>query len=767
LIFKADLWKIEIVMKILSKIPAYCLGLLIMLLCMGGSITHFQPLEVIERRFMDMSASLPLKQKRRFQPTVIISIDEDSISKLGPWPWPRSYFADIIDILTRAQAKTIGMDLLFEHKDNDYIIDEIRNIEGSFKTLIQDPSEHYDIFLNYLQEMESRIDHDKKMIKSIAHANNVILPIHFKMNQLIPDLKQQPITQVFDPLDLPLTPQVENVFFPHTAISVTMPFSEVNAVAVGLGHINVQPDIDAHIREHILTILYQEKFYPSLPLRAIIHYLGLQQKDLEILPPNGLRAGNRHFETDNQINVRIQKGNVYIPKYSFYDVLQGLIPEQSFKDRIVLIGGNSKLLRLPGYHQLPDNFSLPEYHAIVIENLLSKATINRPEWIHITELAVMLLFGFFIAFVLPRNGLFGGIFFSVIFLCVWTMGCVVLLSVEHLWLKWIYPSMELFLGIIIIIPRQIFVTEKTLPPMLQTMIQRHPRVHKGLDKYEVSEELGRGMLGVVYRANDLENERWVAIKTIQLNTGRASEQLESARQLFIREARAASNLHHSGIVEIFDVGQENDLCYIVMEYLEASALNAHFTRKSLLPLRKVLHYMIQICEALSFAHQKWIIHSGIKPGNIFLVGKDNIKISDFGIDTFAKAIGNHTGELLFTPGYMSPEQVKGHKIDGRSDLFSVGVLLYHLITAELPFNGASLSELMYNISNQEPVSPRSINPKVPTALELILIKALAKEPNDRFQSAESFARHLRVLDQKIAVAVSKKRIREKELSVVE
>jgi CHASE2 domain-containing sensor protein len=754
-------------MKILLKIPAYWLGLLIMFLCMGGSIIKFQPLETLERRFMDISAGLPIKQIRRFQPTVIITIDEDSISKLGSWPWPRSYFSTIIDILTHAKAKTIGIDILFEHKDNDFIIDEIRNFEGSFKTLIQDPSEHYDIFLNYIQEMEDRIDHDKKMIESIARANNVILPVHFKLNQFIPGLKQEPFTQMVDPLDLPLTPRAEELFTPHTANSVTMPFSEVCGMAAGLGHMNVKLDIDGQVREHILTVMYQDKYYPSLPLRAIIHYLGLQQKDLEILPPKGLRAGNRYFDTDNQLNVRIQKGVSSVPKYSFYDVIQGLIPEQHFKDRIVLIGGNSTLLRLPDYHQLPDNFSLPEYHAIVIENLLSKTTINRPEWIHLTELMIMVLFGFFIAFVLPRNGLLGGFFFSIIFICVWTVGCVVLLSVEHLWLKWTYPTMELLLGLIIIIPRQVFVTEKSLPPMLQTMINRHPRVHKGLDKYEVSEELGRGILGVVYRANDLENQRWVAIKTIQLNTGRASEQLENAKQLFIKEARAASLLKHSGIVEIYDVGLENDICYIVMEYLEASALHTHFTKKSLLPLRKVLFYIIQICDALSFAHQKWIIHGGIKPGNIFLLRKDIIKVSDFGIDTFAKAIGNHTGELLFTPGYMSPEQVKGQKTDGRSDLFSVGVLLYHLITAELPFNGTSLSELMYNISHHEPASPRSINPKIPTALELILIKALAKEPNDRFQSAESFARHLRVLDQKIALAVSKKHMREKKKTVSE
>ena len=729
-----------------------------MLLCMGGSIIQVQPLEILERCFMDMSARLPLKQKPRFQPSVIIDIDEDSISKLGSWPWPRSYFSELIDFLSKAGAKTIGIEVLFENKENDFIIDEIRNIEGTFKTLIQDPTDHYDIFLSYIQEMESRIDHDKKLLDSICQANNVILPVHFRLDQLIPGLNQQSkITQMVDPLDLPLTPQVNQIFSPHTASSVVMPFSEMSKASVGMGHINVLPDIDGQIREHILALTYQEKYYPSLPLRAIIHYLGLQQKDLEILPPNGLRAGNRYFDTDNQIGVRIQKGLTVIPKYSFYDVIQELVPKKNFKDRIVLIGGNSNLLHLSDYHQLPDNFSLPEYHATVIENLLSNATINRPEWIHYSELAIMFLFGFFIAFILPRNGMIGGIFFTATFISVWTMGCLFLLSVEHLWIKWIYPSMELMLGLIIIIPRQLFVTEKSLPPMLQTMIQRHPYVHKTLDQYEVAEELGRGMLGVVYRANDLEHKRWVAIKTIQLNTGRASEQLENAKQLFIKESQAASFLRHPNIVEVYDVGIENDVCYVVMEYLEANVLDTHFTKKTLLPLRKVLNYMIQICNALSFAHQKWVIHGGIKPSNIFLLRKDIIKVSDFGIDTFAKAIGNHTGELLFTPGYMSPEQVEGRKTDGRSDLFSLGVLLYHLVTAELPFNGTSLSELMYNISHKDPVSPKEINSKVPTALELILIKALAKEPNDRFQSAESFGRHLRVLDQKIEIAVNKKK----------
>ncbi|MBF0451949.1 MAG: CHASE2 domain-containing protein [Candidatus Magnetomorum sp.] len=748
-------------MKLLLKISVHWFGLLIMTLCMGLSAINFYPLEILERRFMDKAASLPLNNNRHFQPAVIVEIDENSISKLGSWPWPRSHFSSLIQQLSNAKAKTIAIDVLFEKKENYRIIQELQNINDTFTTLIQEPSDHYTIFLNYLAEVESRVDHDKKFIESIAQAGNVILPIHFKLNQFIPDFNQQlPVTQMVDPLDLPLTHQVEQVFSPLTANAVSMPFSEINAAAAGLGHINVCPDIDGNIREHTLSIMYQNKYYPSLPLRAVIHYLGLQQKDLEILPPNGLRAGNRYFETDKKISVFIKPQSFHVPKYSFYDVLKGLVPDRVFKDRIVIVGGKSSLLNLTDYRNVSEKYSHPDYQASVIENLLSNTTTTRPEWSRYTELAIMVLFGIFITFILPRNGVIAGILFTFVFIGVWTVGCVIILSTENLWLKWTYPCVELILGMLIIIPRQIFVTEKMVSPMLQTMIQRHPRTHKTLDQYEVEEELGRGMLGVVYRANDLENKRWVAIKTIQINAGRTSEKLENAKQQFIREALAACRLRHSRIVEVYDVGIENDICYVVMEYLDGgNALDTHFTRSTLLPLRKVLHYVIQICDALSYAHQKWIIHGGIKPSNIFLIRKDMIKVSDFGIDPFAKAIGNQTGEMLITPGYMSPEQVEGKKIDGRSDLFSLGILLYHLITAELPFQGASLSELMYNISHQTPISPKSINPKIPTALELILIKALAKDPNERFQSAESFGRHLRVLDEKIAIAVNKKRKR--------
>jgi CHASE2 domain-containing sensor protein len=745
-------------MKLLFKISAHWLGLFVMILCMGLSAIDFYPFEILERRFMDFAAGFHIKNNRYFQPSVIVDIDENSISKLGSWPLPRSYFSSLIQILSHAQAKTIAIDVLFEKKENDRIVREIQNIKDTFVTLIQDSSEHYSTFLNHINEKELQIDHDIQLINAIQQSGNVILPLIFKLNQLIPDLDQHLFApKMVDPLDLPLPTQPVQLFSPFTASSVSMPFSEINTAVAGLGHINIQPDIDGKIRKHTLCVMYENKYYPSLPLRAIIHYLGLQQQDLEILPPNGLRAGNRYIETDESISIYIKPQLYEVPKYSFYDVLNGLVPDRVFKDRIVIVGGKSSLLNLPDNRLIPEKYSHPIYQSTVIENILSNTTIIRPEWSWYTELAIMFIFGIFIIFILPKNGVIAGIVFTMIFIGVWTTGCVVLLTTENMWLKWIYPCVELVLSMLIIIPRQLFTTEKIASPILQTMIQRHPYTHKTLDQYEVEEELGRGMLGVVYRANDKENERWVAIKTIQINTGRTSEKLENAKQQFIKEAQAACRLKHPGIVELYDVGIENDICYIVMEYLDSNALDTHFTRKTLLPLRKVLHYIIQICDALSYSHQKWIIHGGIKPSNIFLNRKDMIKVSDFGIDPFAKEIGSQTGEMLITPGYMSPEQVEGKKIDGRSDLFSLGIVLYHLITGELPFQGASLSELMYNISHQNPVSPKSINPKIPTALELILIKALSKEPNERFQSADSFGRHLRILDEKIQIAVNKKR----------
>jgi len=731
-----------------------------MLLCMGLSLTNFKPLENLERYFIDNVSNIPIKNHHFYQPSVIIDIDEDSISKLGSWPWPRSYFSSLINFLNKAEAKTICINVLFDKKENSRIIGEIKNIRDTFTTLIQDPSVHHRIFLSHIKEIEEKIDNDTKLLNSISNANNVLLPASFKLNKWMPGLNQNLNgPQIFDNLDLPLTSQTMQIFSPHTANSVATPFSEMTSVSIGLGHVNILQDIDGQIREHILAIMYKEKYYPSLPLRAMIHYLGLQQKDLEILPPHGLRAGNRYVETDNKINIRIKKLPFEVTTYSFYDVLKGKIPERVFKDRIVLIGGKASIINTGFSRDLPKDFSLPQYQATVIGNILSNTIITRPEWAHFIELAIMIFLGFYLIFILPRNSLLSGVFFTLLFILVWTTGCAILLSSENLWIKWVYPFTELLLGLFIIIPRQVFATDKGVTPVLQTMIQRHPQAHKTLDQYEVEEELGRGMLGVVYRANDKENGRWVAIKTIQINTVRVSEQIENARNLFIKEAQAFSRLRHQKIVEVYDVGIENDICYIVMEFLDGRSLDTHFTQKTLLPLRKVLHYIIQISEALSYAHQKWIIHGGIKPGNIFLLRKDIIKVTDFGVDPFAKAIGNQTGEMLITPGYISPEQVEGKKIDGRSDLFSLGVLLYHLVTGELPFQGGSLSELMYNISNQEPVSPKAINPKVPTALEMILMKALNKDQNERFQSAESFGRHLRILDEKIKMAVNKKKRR--------
>jgi serine/threonine-protein kinase len=197
------------------------------------------------------------------------------------------------------------------------------------------------------------------------------------------------------------------------------------------------------------------------------------------------------------------------------------------------------------------------------------------------------------------------------------------------------------------------------------------------------------------------------------------------------------------------VGQDYDLSYLVMEFLTGENLKEYCEKENLLPLRRVLNILAQTADALDYAHRHEVIHRDIKPANIMLLENDKIKVTDFGI---AKAVSDSktkSGVVLGTPNYMSPEQINGHDLDGRSDLFSLGVVFYELLTGQLPFSGSSLANLFYQITHGNHPSPRQFNPRVPKPVEQILDKALEKTPDNRFQNAGELAHYLRMLIEKM------------------
>ena len=267
-----------------------------------------------------------------------------------------------------------------------------------------------------------------------------------------------------------------------------------------------------------------------------------------------------------------------------------------------------------------------------------------------------------------------------------------------------------------------------------------------IGRYEIIEEKGRGAMGAVYIARDPAMDRVVALKTIH-SVALTGPQAEEFRERFYREARSAGGLAHPGIVTVFDVGDQDGVPYLVMEYIDGRTLDDATKTGERFTFERVCEIGQQIAEALGYAHKNGVVHRDIKPSNILLTSKEKYgierpKITDFGVAKLGAAHLTTTGQMLGTPAFMPPEQFTGAPIDGRSDLFSLGVILYWMATGEHAFPGETVTAVSYKVVNTEPVSPRKLNPAVPTEFDLIVMKCLAKAPSDRYATGEDLARDL-------------------------
>ena len=271
---------------------------------------------------------------------------------------------------------------------------------------------------------------------------------------------------------------------------------------------------------------------------------------------------------------------------------------------------------------------------------------------------------------------------------------------------------------------------------------------KRFGRYEVVGELGRGAMGVVYKARDPQIDRLVAVKTVSL-WGQEPDEEKEFRLRFMNEAQAAGRLHHSGIVGVFDVGEnpENRDPYIVLEFVAGESLNRILSREKKLPLDYSLQLAIEIAEALDYAHAQGVIHRDIKPANILITQDGHAKIADFGIAKLNLAHFTVPGRVLGTPAYMAPEQLSGEGCDGRSDLFSLGVILYAIVTGHSPFQGNSATTVCFKVANREPIAASALDMTLPPDLDAVINRAMAKNPDDRYQRGSEFAEDLRQLQQ--------------------
>ena len=255
---------------------------------------------------------------------------------------------------------------------------------------------------------------------------------------------------------------------------------------------------------------------------------------------------------------------------------------------------------------------------------------------------------------------------------------------------------------------------------------------KKLGRFEIIREIGKGAMGQVFLANDPKIDRKVAIKTIVLPPGTSPEEARETSQRFLREAQAAGRLLHPNIVTIFDVGEEDGVAFIAMEFIEGETLEKHTRPETLLPLRRVQDLIAQAAAALDHAHQNHIIHRDIKPANLMVLKGGVLKVTDFGLAKSPSANLTQAGVLLGTPSYMSPEQIQGQELDGRSDLFSLGVVLYELLTGTRPFEGDSISTIIYRVLYEDPRPPAAHNPALPPEVNAILEKVLDKDADRRY-----------------------------------
>ena len=289
-------------------------------------------------------------------------------------------------------------------------------------------------------------------------------------------------------------------------------------------------------------------------------------------------------------------------------------------------------------------------------------------------------------------------------------------------------------------------TPKTAAPSAEAATPALRPERATLGRYRLERELGRGSMGAVYLGHDPQIGRAVAIKTMALSREFEGHELAEARARFFRKAEVAGRLRHPDIVAIFDAGEEDGLAFIAMEYVTGHDLLRHTLPGKLLPVPVVLDTLARVALALAYAHTQGVVHRDVKPANVMIdLDSGAIKVTDFGIASITNACRTRTGMVLGTPSFMSPEQMAGRRVDGRTDLYSLGVMLFQLLTGALPHASESMAQLMNQIANEPAPDVRTLRPELPEELANVIALALEKRPEVRYADGGQLAADLRTV----------------------
>lgn len=804
-------------------------------------------LETLERLAYDVgvrSTSVPVPGDNKL---VVIAVDDDSIARLGRWPWPRSLLAQTLDQVAAAGPKAIGLHIFFSEAQTDPGLTYLRQlndfiVQSNLPRLAPAESEQ---IAQFLQQAEEDLDSDRRLATAIGTASNVLMPMYFglgepfgKPDQALPAfVTKTAVRQVVAPVD-----------GPHgalTAVDATYPLPLFGEAALGIGHLNVAPDVDGAIRKEPLVLNYYGEHFPSFALLLAARSLNLNASDIGVdVGRNRVQLGRLILTTDDDMQIytgyaAATREDAPYTTYPFHEVQSGKVPATVFKDRIVLIGTTAVGIGSTQVTPVAQQMHGAELTAHVVRSILDQRFFTRPSWAPYLEMGLFAFVLVYLMFALPRVGAAVGAGISLLLFAGLIAGGIGALLAQHMWLKTVTPALFLLSGHLWLTTKRFLWTEKaktkvesdsahtnrmlglafqgqgqldmamdkfrTLPiddsvldliynvaldferkrqfnkataaydyilkhnPKFKDTLERRKRALAAestvviggksaqpggtlvldvdqkptLGRYQVEKELGRGAMGAVYLGRDPKINRVVAIKTMALSQEFEEHELAEVKSRFFREAETAGRLNHPNIVTIYDAGDEQDLAYIAMEFLQGNTLEPFTKAEQLLPVPQALEMVAKIADALDYAHKQDVVHRDIKPANIMYDARSNaLKITDFGIARITASSRTKTGVIMGTPSYMSPEQLAGKHVDGRSDLFSLGVMLFELLTGKQPFTGDSMAALMFRIANEPHPDITTIRSDLPGFMRAFMDKALDKEPEKRFQSGADVKRAL-------------------------
>ncbi len=639
---------------------------------------------------------------------VIVAIDDESFQRYGAWPWPRARIAELVQRLADANAGLLVCDFILHDKPEDstgtvalaQAMNDTRDVRGRSRVLLP----------YYFSDFNQSAQRAQPDLPEAMASSALIL---FDAPQAL--------------ADLPIPSAAKRFHSTPSLLAASLPGGHINILAEG-----------ETVRWENHLIRYGEAYLPSLPLQVAMHALHLTRGEVRVKVGTEIQLGKISvpLEAQGRSLINYYGAEATFPMISAVELFAGTTVPR-LENKIVFVGvtaaGTQDFLRTPTSVRMPGVEKL----ATSTANILRQETLVRQTSMLALERLAMALFAalaLWAGMKWPQP--YAGVLLLGLGLALWVAAFGFFASAD-LWFKPINLILTTSLvGVIGITARTKIAARSASLSFNETRVEEMPR---RLGRYEIVRELGEGAMGKIYEGRDPTINRRVAIKTIRPLSGLSAASNERMRQRFLHEAQAAGALSHPNIVTIYHADEAGPFSYIAMEYLEGKTFEEVIEREAPLPLERIVKLLGPICEALAYAHERGVVHRDVKPANLMRTHEGLVKLMDFGIAHIFSSSLTQEGALLGTPNYMSPEQIRGEKVDGRSDIFALGIVAYELATRSRPFLGESMATISHRIVSGTVIPPSELNAKLSSGFDEVIGKALRKTREERYANAAALA----------------------------